>query len=666
MSAPQLLQANRIEMSDKLISSSPPPPIPASIPRSGSAFRSGAAVCLAFLVGVPALDALPADVTVRWDYTESGAAGFALYCGWLPGSYDTRTDVGDTDTFAFAVAEDFTCFCAVTAYDSEGMESGLSNEVSITIPPSAHDAGVASPDLPSPLCAPPAPLSTNPPGYVEQTATGVQVRLTRRFDPGFLNLYGSESGGEGPADVTLVGEVSGPVRGSLIPNEGGHGFVFVKTGGVLPPDTYTLTIASRGNSLVDELNRALDGDSDGVAGGDYSFTFVVMPADAHIVSIGEFARAPGQPVNLPAGDLAAGIPIRVSSGEGLTSLAFVLRYDPTLLTVHDVTLASGIAGQISLNLESAHAGRIEVAVEGLYGLSGNPVVLRIHASVPETAGYASKHVLDIGELSVNAGEAYALDDDGVHIVALPGDVTGGGTYNSLDLQRMQRYFSGLDTGFSAFQLADPAIIGDANSNGMFSSLDQTSLLREISGVDQASIPPVPDTLLPIVRGGPDPYVSLPGALRGKPGDIVTVTIDLDTAPRLESAQLRLHYDAQSFEIVALRKGDLTGDFQWITRQDKPGVLGLDMVVMTAKASSGGSLAEVDLRVKPDAQPGPQPIDLQWAQLNDGWLTLNPAPQVGLDPTDSSVLIELPLQALPGDGPRAATPNERVAFPQVEQ
>jgi hypothetical protein len=76
-----------------------------------------------------------ASVTLRWDYSASGAAGFMLYCGSSSRSYSTRIDVGNTDTYAISTLPvGATSFCAVTAYDSAKAESTYSNEISVSVP----------------------------------------------------------------------------------------------------------------------------------------------------------------------------------------------------------------------------------------------------------------------------------------------------------------------------------------------------------------------------------------------------------------------------------------------------------------------------------------------------------------------------------------------------
>lgn len=85
-----------------------------------------------------ATTAQAAAVTLRWDYTASGAAGFVLYCGPASRSYSTRIDVGNTETYTItSLPEGATSFCAVTAYDTAKVESARSNELSFYV------AGVA-------------------------------------------------------------------------------------------------------------------------------------------------------------------------------------------------------------------------------------------------------------------------------------------------------------------------------------------------------------------------------------------------------------------------------------------------------------------------------------------------------------------------------------------
>jgi hypothetical protein len=75
-----------------------------------------------------------AEVTLAWDAnTEPDLAGYMIYYGFASQSYDYVVDVGDQATFTISDLEDgHTYYFAVTAYDTENLESDFSNEVTKT------------------------------------------------------------------------------------------------------------------------------------------------------------------------------------------------------------------------------------------------------------------------------------------------------------------------------------------------------------------------------------------------------------------------------------------------------------------------------------------------------------------------------------------------------
>jgi len=76
----------------------------------------------------------------------------------------------------------------------------------------------------------------------------------------------------------------------------------------------------------------------------------------------------------------------------------------------------------------------------------------------------------------------------------------------------------------------------------------------------------------------------------------------------------------------------------------PGVLSVDMARLSALESGQGSLLELDFHVRDGVAAGSYRLDLQWASLNDGRLTLNPAPKAGIDVTDGSIQVQQRLTA----------------------
>jgi hypothetical protein len=77
-----------------------------------------------------------ADVTLTWDAnTEPDLAGYRIYHGTGSGVYPNVSDVGNTTTATISnLTAGQTYYFAVTAYDTEGLESGYSNQVSY-LPP---------------------------------------------------------------------------------------------------------------------------------------------------------------------------------------------------------------------------------------------------------------------------------------------------------------------------------------------------------------------------------------------------------------------------------------------------------------------------------------------------------------------------------------------------
>lgn len=82
-----------------------------------------------------------AAFTLAWDPNqEPDLAGYKLYYGTSSGSYQQSLNVGNLTQYSLGGLQDgVTYFFAVTAYDTEGNESGYSNEVSarVNLPPQA-------------------------------------------------------------------------------------------------------------------------------------------------------------------------------------------------------------------------------------------------------------------------------------------------------------------------------------------------------------------------------------------------------------------------------------------------------------------------------------------------------------------------------------------------
>jgi autotransporter-associated beta strand protein len=477
-------------------------------------------------------------------------------------------------------------------------------------------------------------------------ASGFTVQFSRPINPAVLNLYDGLPGSLGPADVTVAGS-NGPVNGSLIVNPSGTAVTFVATGGVLPPGTYSVRLRSAADGFVHPSGDLLDGNRDGVPGDDYVTTFTAAPA-AVVVSVPDFMRGPGQAVNVPA--TATGLPLRISDGSGVTSISLTLRYDPNLLAITDAAPAPGTPAGSTVSLNPTTPGLAVLSFFSPTPLgTGARDFLTLTANVPTSAVYASKEVLDISGLSINSGAIAGTDDDGVHVVGYFGDTTGNGSYSSTDATRALRVALGLDTGFTAYQLADPVIIADITGNGVINSTDATRILQQAIGIPQAQIPPLPAEPVTIPPSGPDPLLNIPPTLRGRRGRTVTVPVNLDRSEGLDSADLVLAYDTSRLELISVRRGRLTRDFDLfaVNRDDAAGTIrvGLGRSAGPIGDRGAGSVLQVTFRVQRGALAGAAVINLRHGlggtltQLNEGGLLLNPAPsdEAG-DPLDGAVII----------------------------
>lgn len=345
-------------------------------------------------------------------------------------------------------------------------------------------------------------------------ASGFTAQLSEEIRVENLNLFNSQSGNMGAADVTLQGASGGNIRGSLIVQ--GTNLTFIASGGILPADTYTATLRSSANGIVDAaLGELLDGEfsgsfpsGNGTPGGDFVFSFTVSAAPQLVISVPDVARGPAQPINVPAvGSGVApqvGLPIRFSQIAGITSLTLTMTYNQDLLDVTGVELGpdAPAGSQVEANFDVP--GQVTIAffsLEPLTGGSGS--LIRLVANVPDGADYGSAHAIHFSSIEVNAGAIQAIGDSAVHVVAFPGDSNGNGRYDAEDARLIARVGVGLDTGFVVapatgsetnprlFALIDPVIIGDVTGVDGISPLDASDILRLVVGLPTPNIPALP-------------------------------------------------------------------------------------------------------------------------------------------------------------------------------
>lgn len=380
-------------------------------------------------------------------------------------------------------------------------------------------------------------------------ASGFDVQFSRAADISVINLYQGLTTAASLPDVVVTGPTNNVVHGTLVYNPATNTASWVATGGVLPAGAYSATFFSRADGWKDvRSGQLLDGNADGVIGiNDNYVTTFTAAAGGLVVSLPDFARGPGQPVNTPA--TGANLPVFLSTGAGVTSLSLTVTYNSALLNVSSASLGASVPAGWTMTSDLTVAGQVTLTASGATSLpSGKLDVFDLVAGVPATATYGAGEVLRIGSLLVNGGALPATADQAVHKTAFLGDATGNRTHSSMDAALVARVSVGLDTGFDSFPLTDPVIVGDVSGNGSISSLDAAYIAQKAVGRTVVQIPDLPAGNVAVVpTHGLDPVVSMP-SLAAKPGETVHAPVAIDGATGLLSLDLDLGCDTTILDL----------------------------------------------------------------------------------------------------------------------
>ncbi len=328
-------------------------------------------------------------------------------------------------------------------------------------------------------------------------SSGFTATFNSPIVPGDLNLY-DQQGLLGVTDVTIIGNTVGLVRGTLVIAPGNSKVTFVRTGGILPNDTYTVTFRSGADAFHTSQGVLLDGNADSIAGDAYTHTFTVnAPANAISLGVPDFARGFGQQVAVP--NTATGLPLVVSNGKDVASVDFTLKYDPSLLAISGFSLSSTLAsGGAAVDVNTQVSGQISLAIYGTsaFSTATGPLTLgNFIASVPTSAPYGAKQVLEVTSVTVFdnslVNEIPAVGDDAIHVAAYFGDISGNRLIQSNDAAIAARIANQTFSGSIAFQTADPTIIADISGNSTIQANDAALIARRASGLDVPQIPAIP-------------------------------------------------------------------------------------------------------------------------------------------------------------------------------
>jgi hypothetical protein len=164
--------------------------------------------------------------------------------------------------------------------------------------------------------------------------------------------------------------------------------------------------------------------------------------------------------------------------------------------------------------------------------------------------------------------------------------------------------------------------------------------------------------------GLDPLVNIPTTLSATAGSTVTVPVNIDNADGLELVDLQIGYDPAVIDVLGVRAGTVTSGAMLVTNPTDPanatGTIAVGLVLPTPDGPGGGSLLEVDYRLKPSAPAGPVLLDLRQVSLNEGVYVLTPTPIPGPDPTDGLITV------MPAPETTAAVPSVETADAKLAQ
>ncbi len=481
----------------------------------------------------------------------------------------------------------------------------------------------------------------------QTNASGFDVTFNRAPELDDLNLYSGFPSGPIAADVSLMGNTVGDVPGSIVWNAATNTMSFIKTGGVLAPDSYVVTIFSGDNAFADLSNSTpgegwLDGDGDfddNEVADHYFQNFVVAPSAARVVSIRDFARGPGQSVDDAPETAGSKLGVRVSNATSVTALDFEVHYNPALLSITAASVAPGLPAGWTTTYNPISPGVIKVTASGFTALSGSDVpVVVLTANVPASAPYGNSEVLRLVDVKLNGGAISSKADHAVHKNAYLGDADGDGIYLAFDSALISRVAVALDTGFDAHNWTDPMIVAEADRNGDIDGQDASYVLQKFVGFPRPEIPNLPGIVLIPGTPGVDPELSVPVGLVGYRNDdlVLPVSIDVLPAESVISSSFDVTYDTAVMSYVGASEGAFwsSGDgWTMLALETSPGVVRVGLANGSSTSPVGaGVIANLEFEVLGSAPYGASPVDIEPVSPNEGGLTwTNVDGSVQIDP-----------------------------------
>ena len=436
---------------------------------------------------------------------------------------------------------------------------------------------------------------------------------------------------------------SGNVVGSIVWVAATNTLSFVKTGGVLANDTYTVTLFSGAEAFHDSLGNNLDGDSDGndtEMPDNYTNSFMInAAAGTRVVSVRDFARGPGQDVDDVPETANSQLAVQVDDATLLRSLDFWFNYDTDLLQINGgpfagASLATGVPGDWTIFVDNSTAGVLKVSASGVTPLSGSnvPVVI-IDASVPAAALYGDSEVLRLTNTSTSVQSGMltvpvaSLGDFAIHKDVYLGDADGSGVYSGTDSARIQRVATGTDSGFDAHDWTDPVIVADVDRDGVVTGGDASIVLQRAAALPTPQIP-TPVIAVTHVGGGVDPQLSIADNISVVAGTQVTIPVSIltDANTYVDGATFTVVYDTAVLDYVSSARGvdfPMANGWSLLVNENPDGTLNVAMGSVAGHSTDVTpdllEILKLTFNVLANAPAGTSDLDVEPVDPNEGGL-----------------------------------------------
>lgn len=390
--------------------------------------------------------------------------------------------------------------------------------------------------------------------------SGFTVVFNQKIDTSALNIYDGGDASVDVSDIVLTRANGSVVKGSFVLNAAGNGFDYVVTGNIISAGTYNVLLRSGSSGFKALGGGTLDGDNNGIAGGNFASQFGVNAPPGPVLSIPAFARGPGQNVDINPLVPTSDLPVTVSVPLPISSLNFQIRYNASILTIRPPDAANGIAdvypgadlpagwkvsyavgtNLINVMLTKQNPSAVDI------GLGTAKELVKINASVPNDPSlYGKVGILSFANIVVNGNAGIeGTANRAVQKAVYLGDANFDGTVNAGDSAMIETVVLSTlaNPGFDNYQLIDPTILVDSTRNNAVDAQDATNAaLAGFTGARPLEIPDFTPVALPASLG-PDPTYALPNVI-GAPGSHLSIPLSVsDDARGIQAGLLRLTYD----------------------------------------------------------------------------------------------------------------------------